>query len=163
MPEEKRVRKRKLVLLILLITFSLTSCQAFVANSNQSLPSTEPAKQTATLAPSANIFWVDTTNDLGKISPFVLGANHGPWSDLGIGNLESAGKSGITFLRWPGGDWGDQNDATPISVDTYIGEARKIIHAEPSITVRLLGSTPGQAAQLVRYVNIDKGYGVKYW
>jgi len=35
--------------------------------------------------------------------------------------------------------------------------------AEPSITVRLLGGTPDQAAQIVRYVNIDKGYGIKYW
>jgi alpha-L-arabinofuranosidase len=44
----------------------------------------------------------------------------------------------------------------------YIVEARKI-GAEPSITVRLTGSTPEKASALVRYVNIEKGYGVKYW
>ena len=35
--------------------------------------------------------------------------------------------------------------------------------AEPSITVRLLGGSPEQATELVRYVNIDRKYGIKYW
>jgi hypothetical protein len=35
--------------------------------------------------------------------------------------------------------------------------------AEPSITVRLPGSTPDKAAALVHYVNVDMHYGVKYW
>ena len=79
MPEEKRVRKRKLVLLILFITFSLTSCQAFVANKvSQSQPSPMVApKETVTSAPPVNTLWVNTTHDLGEISKFVLGANHG--------------------------------------------------------------------------------------
>src|SRR6266536_4181454 len=127
MQEEKRGRKRKLILFsILLLSFSVTSCQAFVVDSNQPLSPTEPAKQTVTPAPLVNTLWVDTTRDLGKISQFVLGVNHGPWSDLGIGNLESARNSGITFLRWPGGNWGDQNDIRPNYVDNYIGEARNI-------------------------------------
>ena len=35
--------------------------------------------------------------------------------------------------------------------------------AEPSITVRMAGSTPAQAAQLVTYTNTGKRYGVRYW
>lgn len=164
MSGESRARKRTLALFFMLtIFFSLTSCQAFVASQPQQPSPTEPAKQTATPAPPANTLWVDATRDLGKISKFVLGANHGPWSDLGVGNLGPAKNSGIAFLRWPGGNWGDHNDIRTNYIDNYIGTARNIMHAEPSITVRLLGSTPEQAAQLVRYVNIDKGYGVKYW
>ena len=148
MRDEKRVRTERLTLFfVLMISISLTSCQAFVANR---------------AAPS-NTLWVDPTKDLGTISRFVLGANHGPWSDLGSGNIEPAKNSGITFLRWPGGSWGDQNDIRPSSVDHYMGIARNIMQAEASITVRLDGGTPEQAAQLVRYVNIDKGFGVKYW
>jgi hypothetical protein len=155
---------RSLVLIFaILVAFSLTSCQAVVANPTSSPTLTMAPEGTPTLAAPAGVFWVDTTHDLGAINKFVLGVNHGPWSDLGVGNIEPAKDSGITFLRWPGGNWGDQNDMRPNYVDNYIGEARNIMHAEPSITVRLLGGTPGQAAQLVRYVNIDKGYGVKYW
>jgi alpha-L-arabinofuranosidase len=106
---------------------------------------------------------VDTSSDLGEISKYVLGANHGPWSDLGAGNIEMAQESGVTFLRWPGGNWGDRNDIRTSYIDNYMGIARTIIRAEPSITVRLLGGTPEQAADLVRYVNIDRQYGVKYW
>ncbi len=107
-------------------------------------------------------FWIDSSRDLGEISKFVLGANHGPWADLGASNLEPAKNSGITFLRWPGGNWGDQNDVQTYQIDNYITQAH-LMGAEPSITVRLLGSTPEKAAQLVKYVNIDKKYGVKYW
>ena len=109
------------------------------------------------------MFRVDTSQDLGIISKYVLGANHGPWSDLGVGNLELAKNSGISFLRWPGGSWGDHNNVRPENITNYLNVARSIMGAEPSITVRLLGSTPEQAAEMVRYVNIEKGYGIKYW
>ena len=161
---ESRASVRCLALFFMLTLFSsLTSCQAFVAGQTQQPSPTEPAKETATPAPPTNTLWVDTIRDLGKISKFVLGANHGPWSDLGVGNLEPAKNSGITFLRWPGGSWGDHNDIRTNYIENYIGTARNIMGAEPSITVRLLGGSPAQAAQLVQYVNIDKGYGVKYW
>jgi len=106
---------------------------------------------------------VDTSSDRGEISKYVLGANHGPWSELGAGNLEPAKESGITFLRWPGGNWGDQNDIRTNYITTYIGVAKNIMNAEPSVTVRLLGGTPEQAADLVRYMNIEKDYKIKYW
>ena len=166
MSEERRVKKRQLTFFsVLILSLSLTSCQAFVANKvSQVQPSlVVPAKKTTTSAAPVNALWVNTAHDLGEISKFVLGANHGPWSDLGSGNIELAKNSGITFLRWPGGSWGDQNDIRSNYIDNYIGTARNIIGAEPSITVRLLGSTPEQAAQMVQYVNKDKSYKVKYW
>jgi hypothetical protein len=116
----------------------------------------------ATVLPPG-VLWVDPTQVLGEISKYVLGVNHGPWSDLGSGNIKPAAESGITFLRWPGGSWGDHNDIRPSYVDNYIAVARNIMAAEPSITVRMAGSTPAQAAQLVTYVNSGKKYGVRYW
>ncbi len=108
------------------------------------------------------VFLIDASSDLGEISKFVLGTNHGPWADLGVNNLEPAKNAGITFLRWPGGNWGDRNDIQPWMIDNYISQA-KMMNAEPSITLRLPNSTPEAAAEWVRYVNIEKKYGVKYW
>jgi hypothetical protein len=110
----------------------------------------------------SGVFVIDAGSDLGPISPYVLGVNHGPWADLGVQTLEPAEKAGITFLRWPGGNWGDRNDIQAWMIDNYINQA-EMMHAEPSITLRLLDSTPEAAAEWVRYTNIEKGYGVKYW
>ena len=139
-----------------LIVLILVACQANSVVTETTLP----AVTTAT--PPNDTFWINPSQDLGKINKFVLGANHGPWADLGVASLKSAKTSGITFLRWPGGNWGDQNDVQTYQIDNYIFQARTI-GAEPSITVRLLNGTPEQAAQLVHYANIEKGYGVKYW
>jgi hypothetical protein len=162
-----RIRNRvgiSLTLFLLIIIYSsLTSCQAFVAVTTPTPSVTQTLAPTATPAAPANVLWVDTTRDLGTISKFTLGVNYGAYAGIGLGNIDAVKNSGITLLRWPGGHWGDQNDVRPNLVDSYISVARNVMNAEPSITVRLLGGTPGQAAQLVRYVNIDKKYGVKYW
>ena len=65
---------------------------------------------TVSPAPPVGVFWVDVSQDLGEISKLVMGVNHGPWSDLGPGNLEPVKNLGLTFLRWPGGSWGDDNE-----------------------------------------------------
>jgi len=139
----------------------LVACQGVsVTNTETPLPVSSPTPPPAT--PPTDAFWIDPAQDQGTINKFVLGANHGPWADLGVASLEYAKTSGITFLRWPGGNWGDQNDVQTYQIDNYIRQAR-MVGAEPSITVRLLDGTPEQAAQLVQYANIDKGYGIKYW
>lgn len=152
-----------LALFLMLFVFSsLTSCQVFLANNPQAT-ATVTIQLTNTPTAPANVLWVDTTHDLGLISKFTLGVNYAAYAGIGLGNIDAVKNSGITLLRWPGGHWGDQNDVRPNLVDSYISVARNVMNAEPSITVRLLGGTPGQAAQLVRYVNIDKKYSVKYW
>jgi hypothetical protein len=147
----------------LLFLFFLVACNTTPISPTVIDIGIAPPRPTATPAYPKGVLWVDSTRDLGEISKYVLGANHGPWADLGVGNLDSAKESGITFLRWPGGSWGDHNNVTTMQVNNYMGVSRNIIGAEPSITVRLLGGTPEQAAQLVQFVNKDKGYGVKYW
>ncbi|MEP7133774.1 MAG: hypothetical protein ABI904_02460 [Chloroflexota bacterium] len=143
-----------------MIMLALLGCQAqAVINIPTITPSPAP---TATPVPPKNVLWVDTTRDLGLISKHTLGGNHGPWSEFSLDAFQKTIDLGVTFIRWPGGNWGDRNDIRTLMIDTYIGEVRKI-GAEPSISVRVPGGSPGRAAELVRYVNITKGYGVKYW
>lgn len=118
--------------------------------------------QPAQATPPAGVLWVDASREIGAISPYVLGVNHGLWSSPGVETLDEAKSLGFTFLRWPGGAWGDLNDVKEYQVDQYIAFARET-GAEPSIVVRMPRSSPEKAAELVRYVNIEKKYGVKYW
>jgi hypothetical protein len=146
-----RTRVLRSVVLLVIIGSGLAACQTGPVLT---------ATPTATTAGPKGVFWVDPTKDLGPISKFVLGANL--YGALSVNNLDPAKNSGITFLRWPGGNWGDRNDIQLFAVDAYISEAI-LMGAEPNICVRLPNSTPEQAAALVQYVNIDKKYGVKYW
>lgn len=105
---------------------------------------------------------VDASQSLGPISPLVYGANYGPLSAVTVDLIPQAQASGITYLRFPGGRWGDLNNIQPSQIDMFIRTAR-MIGAEPSIHVRLENGTPEQAAELVRYTNIEKEYGVRLW
>lgn len=184
------LRRTVLTLVLIVLTASLAACQAGAAPAaptalpasatvppaakSTAVPAvttvpTATASPTATTAPTntptpkPGVFWVDPTHDLGEISPYVLGVNHGPWSDLGLANIEPAKVAGVTFLRWPGGNYGDTVNVTPLMVDNFIAQARNLIHAEPSISIRLPNNNPESAAAVVRYTNIDKKYGVKWW
>lgn len=99
---------------------------------------------------------------LGQISPFVYGVNDGPWSMVAPDMIPMAQAAGVTYLRFPAGDWGDLNDLTPFHIDLFMTFAHQL-HAEPSISARLKGGTSEAAAALVKYVNIEKKYGVRYW
>lgn len=105
---------------------------------------------------------VDVTERLGPISPFVYGVNHGPWAPLSVETTPLAAALDVNFLRFPGGRWGDQFNLKPMDIDIYMFVAEQL-NAEPSITVRMEGGTPEQAAELVLYTNIEKDYGVRYW
>ncbi|MBL8118374.1 MAG: hypothetical protein JNJ78_12645 [Anaerolineae bacterium] len=99
---------------------------------------------------------------LGTISPYIYGANYGPWALAPVDMWPTVEASGVTMLRFPGGNWGDRNNLTKDQVDLFITQAR-MWKMEPLIHVRLEGGTPEQAAELVRYANIEKGYNIRYW
>lgn len=99
---------------------------------------------------------IDTTADLGPISPFVFGANYGPWNLASVEMHPEAADSGVTHLRFPAGRWGDENNITEGQLDLFMLQA-SAWGAAPSVHVRLEGGTPEQAAELVRYANIEKG------
>jgi hypothetical protein len=105
---------------------------------------------------------IDTSVTVGTVGPYVYGANYGPLSVVPVGLFDAARASGITFLRFPGGNYGDVNVIRPFDIDMLMTIAR-LIGAEPSIHVRLQNGTPEAAAEMVRYTNVQKGYGVRYW
>ncbi len=115
-----------------------------------------------TVAPRRDALWVDAADPGTLISPYVYGVNHGPWAFMDGDLLVQAEQIPVTFIRFPGGNWGDENDLKPWHIDTFIALCRQM-NAEPQISVRLRGGTPEAAADLVRYVNLEKGYNVRYW
>jgi hypothetical protein len=128
-----------------------------------SLPSsTRSAQDAFSATPIPDALYVDPNLRLGEISPYVFGTNYGPWSAVPLDLLPLAEQAGIRFLRFPGGNWGDENDMTEFQIDQFISLARQM-GAEPSINVRVVDGSPEAAAEIVRYVNIEKGYSVRYW
>ena len=71
-------------------------------------------------------------------------------------------ESGITILRFPAGAWGDHNNVTPLQIDQFMDFANQL-GATAIFHVRLLDGTPEQAAEMVRYTNVEKNYNVRYW
>lgn len=113
-------------------------------------------------SPVPGVLVVNAAADLGPISPLVYGTNYGPWAIVPLELKPQALESGVSFLRFPGGAFGDEYDLQPIHIDQFIALCREL-GAEPSISVRLKNGTPEQAAALVEYANLRRGYGVRYW
>ncbi len=135
---------------------AITSLFSLTLAACQSVPTAGP-----TPGPQPDIY-VDTQFRYADISPFVRASNTGPWQTLAREHLDASAAVDLAMIRWPGGNWGDENDVTPRMVDEYIAMCR-VVGAEPCIHVRLFGGTPAAAAELVRYANQMQGYAVKYW
>jgi hypothetical protein len=114
-----------------------------------------------TPGPRPGLF-VSAGYEYGAVSPLVYGTNTGPWQSVGLEQIPLSKAAGIGLIRWPGGNWGDENDVTPLMLDEYIALCRQV-GAEPLIHVRLAKGSPEQAAALVRLANVERGYGVRYW
>lgn len=112
--------------------------------------------------PRPGVLYVDAAWDLGPISPLVYGTNYGPWVTVPYDLLPQAEAAGLTYLRFPGGAWGDQNDLTDRQIQEYLDLARRM-GCTPSISVRLPGNTPEKAAALVARGNKNPGDPVRYW
>jgi alpha-L-arabinofuranosidase len=100
--------------------------------------------------------------DLGPISPYLFGTNYGPMHAVVLERMPLVEQAGFTALRFPGGAWTDNMDVQNFQIDTFMAFCKQV-GAIPTISVRLLGGTPEAAAELVRYTNIEKKYGVVYW
>ncbi len=158
--------------------FILTILSLIVAGcgSSAALSTSVAVTATATLIPTATSFptstpiptpvpgvlYVDPSTSLGPISPLIYGSNYGPWLTVSFDILPAAYDSGIKILRFPGGEWGDQNDVRALQIDQVMDFANKM-GATLLFSVRLLGGNPAQAAELVRYTNIEKKYNIQYW
>ena len=123
------------------------------------LPVVDPADWPAA---AAGTLAVDVKMRSGPISPLLFGSNTGPWSAVPFDLMDEARAARITMLRFPGGEFADRNVVLPSHIDSFIKLCREL-GAEPTIHVRLREGTAEAAAEMVRYANVEKGYGVKYW
>jgi hypothetical protein len=128
---------------------------------------------------------VNVASPFKAISATAYGVNTAVWD----GNLLNAAvptllkQAGVNVLRFPGGSTSDvyhwqTNSATTgtgayinpnDTFDAFMGMAQKA-GATPVITVNYgsnaagnAGGDPAEAAAWVKYANVTKGYGVKYW
>ena len=137
--------KRQSILRHLLILVLLSAC--------------EPA---ATSTPLPDALFVDPGTSLGPISPYIYGTNYGPMHAVQLEMMPLVEDAGFTVLRFPGGAWTDTVDMRPFQIDMLMTFAKQV-GAMPTISVRMLNGKPETAADLVRYTNLEKQYGVTYW
>jgi hypothetical protein len=151
-----------IVLLVL-----LSACQSQPAGTPKTPAPAQPAASSGALTPVIptpvpNTLTIDPEIDLGPISPYIFGSNYGPWTSVPPGMFDYAVNSQVKALRFPGGNWGDQNDIQTYHLDLFITICEKI-GAIPTVSVRLLNGSPEAAANLVKYANIEMGYKIRYW
>ncbi|MBM9503390.1 cellulose binding domain-containing protein [Actinacidiphila acididurans] len=125
--------------------------------------------------PSAVDVTVNANEGLGTIPATAYGLNSAIWdSQMNVPEVQNLlGAAGIGALRYPGGSYGDiyhwQTNTAPggyvapgTDFDAFMGTVKKI-GAQPVLIANYGSGTPQEAADWVRYANITKGYGAKYW
>jgi hypothetical protein len=112
--------------------------------------------------PIEDTLFVEPGTSLGSISPYLFGTNYGPMHAVPLDVLPLVENGGFTTLRFPGGAWTDTADMKNFQIDQLMAFSKQA-GAMPTISVRLLGGKPETAAELVRYTNLKKKYGVTYW
>ncbi len=128
----------------------------------------EPAAPTPTVMPTAvppaasGQLIIEPGQQVGAVSPYLFSSNYGPWIAVPVDMLPAAYDSKVQAIRFPGGAWGDRNDLKSYHIESFMSFIEQV-GAIATISVRLRQGTPEQAADLVRLVNIEKGYGVEYW
>ncbi|WP_329227094.1 LPXTG cell wall anchor domain-containing protein [Streptomyces canus] len=134
------------------------------------------------LAPSADAaptvdIRVNAGTSLGTVPSSGVGLNTGFGDEhMGTSKVTSLMKAaGVRQLRYPGGSgadeyhwkthtYGDGTGWIPSNTDFdhFMATAKKV-GAQPILTANYGSGTPQEAADWVKYSNVDKGYGVKYW
>ncbi|GAA1142822.1 LPXTG-motif cell wall-anchored protein [Kitasatospora gansuensis] len=120
---------------------------------------------------------VDAGTSLGTVPNSGAGLNTGFGDEhMGDAQVTSLMKAaGVRQLRYPGGSgaddyhWkthtsGDGSGWIPSNTDfDHFMATAKTVGAQPILTANYGSGTPQEAADWVKYANVDKGYGVKYW
>jgi hypothetical protein len=158
-------RRLEMILLVLMLSACTPAAPTpiLVTPTVAAVPTqTSPPTSTPIPTPVPGTLFVDSSQSLGPISPLVYGSNYGPWLTVPFYMLPQAYESGVKILRFPAGAWGDHNNVTPMQIDQFMDFSNKV-GATAIFHVRLLDGTPEQAAEMVRYTNVEKKYNVLYW
>lgn len=148
-------------LLLFLIACSQAPSPTLEATAVPTTPPTAvPTPRPATALP--NQLYVNAAISRGPINPLVYGTNYGPWTAVPATMLEEYQASGLTFLRFPGGNWGDENAVQPNQIDFFMDIAR-MVDAEVLFHVNLLEGTPEEAVEMMHLVKEEKGHDITYW
>ncbi|WP_226600043.1 cellulose-binding protein [Streptomyces violascens] len=129
----------------------------------------------ANAAPTVDIT-VDAGTSLGTLPSTAVGLNTAVYdshlNDTTASALMKA--AGVRQLRYPGGSYADAYHwkthtledggwvAPGTDFDHFMATAKKV-GAQPIITANYGSGTAQEAADWVKYANVDKHYGVKYW
>ncbi len=157
-------RKRAWWLLLVVLVVGLAACAAQAVNEAPSEPSPVPVTAPAPAAPApaaAGELTVDVGMAMGTINPLVYGANYGPWSGVPVEALDELEQSGLNLLRFPGGNWGD-NDVVRANHVDLLKIYRDLIDAKLTVSVNLREGTLEQAVELMQMFD-DKDMDVAFW
>ncbi|MBE2221261.1 MAG: hypothetical protein IAF02_06960 [Anaerolineae bacterium] len=144
------------------VTVQNTPAPAATPEATETLAPTETPAPTATPSPAQpGELTVDVAITNGNINPLVYGANYGPWSSVPASALEDLKASGITFLRFPGGNWGDDDFVRSNHVD-MLKLFLDMIDGKVVATVNLREGTPEQAVEMMQLLE-EKEINVSYW
>jgi Cellulose binding domain len=130
---------------------------------------------TAAAATSTVTVTVNAGQGLATVGSGLVGANVAIWDGLLADSSTSTllKNASVSFVRYPGGSYGDiyhwQTNTAPggyvapnTDFDHYMSMV-KTTGAQPIVIANYGSGTPQEAADWVRYANVTKGYGVKYW
>jgi hypothetical protein len=134
-----------------------------------------PAAAGPAAGPAAVEVSVNASLGLGTIAEEAFGVNTAIWdSHMNDPEVVSRmGDAGIGMMRYPGGSYGDiyhwEDHTAPggyvapnTEFDAFMGTVRAT-GAQPLIIANYGTGTPEEAAAWVRYANITRGYGARYW
>lgn len=153
-----------LVTIFFLISCSSQSAETPFAVTEKTAPTSTPGLATFTPAPSPfpGGLYVDAGQSLGQVSPVFYGTNWGPVFGVPVAIQPAIPSLGLKIVRFPAGNWGDENTVSKSQIDMLMNFCKQW-GAEPFFHVRLANSTPEDAAKMVRYVNLQKSYKVRFW
>ncbi len=129
----------------------------------------------ASAATSTATVSVNAGQSLATFPATGVGANVALWDGLLADSSTSTllKNAGVSMIRYPGGSYGDiyhwqthTTDGGYVAANTTFDQYMTMVRAagaQPIVIANYGSGTPQEAADWVRYENVTKGYGVKYW
>jgi hypothetical protein len=118
---------------------------------------------------------VNARAGLATVPGTAFGVNDAIW-DANLGTAQTSDllkAAGVQMMRYPGGSYGDiyhwQDNTAPggyvapgTDFDTFMASVQRV-GAQPMLIANYGTGTATEAAGWVRYANVTKRYGAKYW